>query len=73
MQSLEQKLTDCSLSSESTAEEYWNYLRSCITKSAKETIGRGVHSNPEWFEESADVLKSLVEEKNQECLKSFAS
>ena len=27
-------------------------------------FGRGVCSNPEWFEESAGVLKPLIEEKN---------
>ena len=31
VQSLEQKLPDCSLPSESMTEEHWNYLRSCIT------------------------------------------
>ena len=63
-QSLEEKLSDCSLS-EGTAEEYWNHLRSCITSSAEESIGRGVRSNLEWFEERVNVLKPLIEEKNQ--------
>ena len=43
VQSLEEKLSDWSLC-ESTAEEYWNHLRSCITNSAEESIGRGVQS-----------------------------
>ena len=47
------------------AEEYWNHLQSCITSSAEESIGRGVHFNPEWFEESVNVLKTLTEEKSQ--------
>ena len=63
-QPLEKKLSDWSLS-EGTAEEYWNHLRSCITSSAEESIGRGVRSNPEWFEESFNVLKPLIEKKNQ--------
>ena len=36
-----------------------------FTNSAEESIGRGVHSSPEWFEESVDLLKPLIEEKNQ--------
>ena len=64
VQSLEEKLSDWSLC-ESTEEEYWIHLRSCITNSAKESIGRGVRSNPEWFEKSVNVLKPLIEEKNQ--------
>jgi len=51
--------------SDDTAEEYWNHLISCITSSAEESIGRGVRSNPEWFEESFNVLKPLIEKKNQ--------
>ena len=43
VQSLEEELSDWSLC-ESTAEEYWNHLRSCITNSAEEFIGRGVQS-----------------------------
>ena len=64
VQSLEEELSDWSLC-ESTAEEYWKHLRSCITSSAEESIGRGVCSNPEWFEESVNVMKPLIEEKNQ--------
>ena len=58
VQSLEEKLSDWSLC-EST---YWNHLQSCITSSAEGSIGRGVCSNPEWFEESVNVLKPLIEE-----------
>ena len=61
-QSMEEKLSDWSLS-EGTAEEYWNHLRSCITSSAEEAIGRGVRSNPEWFKESVNVLKPLKEKE----------
>jgi len=31
--------------------------------SAEETIGRGVRHNPEWFEESANVLMPMIEEE----------
>ena len=64
VQPLEEKLSDWSLC-ENTAEEYWNHLRSCTTSYAEESIGRGVRSNSEWFEESVNVLKPLIEEKNQ--------
>ena len=41
VQSLAEKLTDWSPTSEGTAKECWNHLRSCVTCSAEETIGRG--------------------------------
>ena len=48
VQFLVEKLTDWSPAFEdtSTAEECWNHLRSCVTCSAEETIGRGVCSSP---------------------------
>ena len=64
VQSLPGKLTDWSPASEDTAEECWNHLRSCVSCSAEETIGRGVRSSPEWFEENVDVLEPLIREKN---------
>ena len=67
VQSLEQRLSGWSLPPGSTAEEYWNHLQSCVTSSAEESIGRGVRSYPGWFEENIDVLKPLIEEKNQAC------
>ena len=45
-------------------EEYWNHLQSCVTSSAEESVGR-VHSYPGWFKENINVLKLLIEEKNQ--------
>ena len=62
---VEQKMIDCSLASKSTVKEYWNHLPTCITEFAGGIIIREVCSSPEWLEESADVLKPLVEEKNQ--------
>jgi len=38
---------------------------SAILPSAEETIGTGDCSNSKWFEESIDVLKPLIKEKNQ--------
>ena len=40
-----EKMSDWSLC-ESTADEYWNHLQSCITSSAEESIGRGVRYVP---------------------------
>jgi len=40
-------------------------MKSCITSSAEESIGRSVCSNLEWFEESVNMLKPLIEKKNQ--------
>ena len=65
VQSLAEKLTDWSPASEDIAGECWNRLYSCVTCSAEKTIGRGVHSSPEWFEKNVDVLKSLIQETNQ--------
>ena len=62
VQSLAEKLSDWSPASEDTAEECLNHLHYCITCSAD---GRGLCSNPEWFEESVNVLEPLIQEKNQ--------
>jgi len=62
---LEKKLVDLSSTIECTAEECWNQLRSCIASSAEEYIGRGYHSNPELFEDNVEILKSLINNKNE--------
>jgi len=33
--------------------------------SAEECIGRGYSSSPEWFEENAEILKPLIDNKNE--------
>jgi len=59
VQSLGQKLIDCILAFVCTAKKCWNHLQNYITESTKETIDRGVCSNPK---ESTDVLKLLIEQ-----------
>ena len=44
VQSLVEKLADWTPASEDTAEECWNHLRSCVTCSVEEAIGRGIGS-----------------------------
>ena len=46
------------------AEDNWKILQSCIVASAEESIGRGFHSNSEWFEDSYIQLKPLIDKKN---------
>ena len=46
------------------AEENWMVLKSCIRSVAEKTIGRGKRKQPEWFEESLEVLMPLIEAKN---------
>ena len=56
---------DCTPFSECTAEECWNQLQSSIISSAEGSIGRGYRSNPEWFEDNVDLLKPLIDKKNE--------
>ena len=46
------------------AEDNWKILQSCIVASAEESIGRGFHSNSEWFEDSYIQLKPLIDKNN---------
>jgi len=47
------------------AEIDWNQLWSSIMSSAEECIGRGYRSHPEWFEDNVEILKLLIDNKNE--------
>ena len=64
MSTLENKLQINAHSSETSMEDNWTTLKSSITAAAEESIGRGRRKQPEWFEESTEVLVPLVKAKN---------
>ena len=62
---LEQKLQEHPHCPDLLAEDNWEMLKSCIVSAAEKTIGRGEKKQPEWFEESAELLIPLIERKNE--------
>ena len=40
---------------------------------AEESVGRGKRKQPEWFEESSELLMPLIEAKNEAQLKALRS
>ena len=50
---------------EKSIEDNWTTLKLFIMAAAEETVGRGRKKQPEWFEESAEVLIPLTAAKNE--------
>ena len=65
MDCLEKSLQNRPHCSERSAEENWIAIKSSIVSTAEKVIGRGRRKQPEWFEETADVLEPLIKAKNE--------
>ena len=50
---------------EKSIEDNWTTVKVSIMAAAEEIVGRGRKKQPEWFEESAEVLASLIAAKNE--------
>jgi len=59
-----EKFCDGRYFSMTCAEDNWKILQPRIVALAEESIGRGFHSHPEWFEDSYTQLKPLIDKKN---------
>ena len=58
-------LEDLPVSSESSLEEKWHFVKSCMVLAAERSVGRGRRKKSEWFKESKDQeLVPLIEAKN---------
>ena len=72
-ESLKQHLLDRPHNDDDTAERNWDALKYCIVTVAEESVGRGKRKQPEWFEESSELLVPLIEAKNEAQLKALRS
>ena len=70
---LQQHLLDRPHNDDGTAEGNWDALKDCIVTSAEEAIGRGRRRQPEWFEESSELLVPLIKAKNKAHLNALRS
>ena len=41
----------------------WDALKSCIVSAAEEVVGRGKRKQPDWFEDSEELLSPLIKAK----------
>ena len=64
-ESLTKHLTEAPHNVESTAENSWEFLKSCIWKAGEEILGRERKTQPDWFQENAEYLKPIIESKNR--------
>ena len=49
---------------EGNTEEKWMVFQTSITETADELLGRATSSHPDWFRDSMDYLKPLLDERN---------
>ena len=42
----------------------WDALKSCIVSAAEEVVGRWKRKQPDWFEDSEELLSPLIKDKN---------
>ena len=56
-----------------TANQTWETLKKCIVDTAEETLGHSWKKQPDWFQESSDKLKPIIEAKNKARVRMFQS
>ena len=57
---LKQHLLARPLRAEGSTECNWDALKSCIVSAAEEVVGRGKRKQPDWFEDSEELLSPLI-------------
>ena len=57
---LEQHLLARQLRAGDSTEYNWDALKSCIVSAAEEVVSRGKRKQPDWFEDSEELLSPLI-------------
>ena len=61
---LEQHLLARPLRAGDSTECNWDALKSCIVSAAEKIVGRGKRKQPDWFEDSEELLSPLIKAKD---------
>ena len=64
-EAIRQQLTTKSFDPQKSSEQNWDALKYCIVESADKSIGRRKQKQPEWFEESMNILTPLIDNKDK--------
>ena len=61
---LEQHLLARPLRAGDSTKCNWDVLKSCIVSASEEVVGRGKRKQPDWFEDSEELLPPLIKAKD---------
>ena len=61
---LEQHLLARPLRAGDSTKCNWDALKSCIVSAAEEVVGTGKRKQPDWFEDSKELLSPLIKAKD---------